>query len=174
MCGGGTSWVESESKCAPQSSVCGRGTSWVESERKCATQSSVCGRGTVLVDGKCACSASESLDDASIAARATSGYDLATDHCDLGSLDANTAGVKVSDCYATCASNADCAAFVFQNANPGNTTCWLKTTSATAAADTDTCAASSGLSADKKLVPTANSVLSFYEVKPNSIAFESS
>ena len=123
-------------------------------------------------EGKCVFSAGESLDDASIAARATSGYDLATGYCDLSTLDAGTTNVKVSTCYATCASNADCEAFVFQNADPGNTTCWLKTTSATSASNT--CAASSGLSAGSKLVPKANSALSFYEVKPNVIAFESS
>lgn len=33
--------------------MCSGGTSWVEAEGKCAPQSSVCGRGTVLVDNKC-------------------------------------------------------------------------------------------------------------------------
>ena len=75
--------------------------------------------------------------------------------------------VKVSTCYATCASNADCAAFVFQNADPGNTICWLKTTSATSASNA--CAASKGLSADNKLAPKPSSTLSYYEVKPNSV-----
>ena len=123
--------------------LCGEGTAWKESEMKCFPQS------------------------AFIVAQATNGYDLATGHCDLDTLDVGKTSVKVSDCYATCASNADCAAFVFQHADPGNTTCWFKTTSNDAASNT--CAASSGLSSENKLVPTANSALSYYEVKSNSV-----
>ena len=165
ICGEGTAWKLSEMKCTPQSSVCGENSTWNGSKCVGTASQSFCGANTQLQDGKCVVVAPE-LTDAVIAAQATNGYDLATGYCDLDSLDANTKSVKVSDCYATCASNADCAAFVFQNADPGNTTCWLKATSNAAA---NTCTVSNGLSSTNKLVPSVNSTLSYYEVKPNSV-----
>ena len=85
------------------------------------------------------------------------------------------ANTKLSACYATCASHADCAAVVFQNdVSADNTNCWFKTNtpSASTATGINKCAAStSGLSADgTQLVATPSLNLSYLELKPKSVS----
>ena len=114
----------------------------------------------------------DSLDDF-LAAKATSGYDLATGYCEVTSMP-GVANTKLSACYASCATNADCAAVVFENdLSADNTNCWFKTSTASASTATGVymCAASSGLSADgTQLIPTPSIDLSYLELKPNSVS----
>ena len=106
--------------------------------------------------------------DALVAAQATEGFDLATGYCDLSS----SSNAKLSACYATCAGNADCAAFVFENGNgnsgtPDNTNCWFKTVNKA----TNTCEASSGLTSDgSRLASVSNPGLSYVQIQPNSVS----